>query len=113
MLVPAPVGEGGIEMSKQDDPGENLPKRVSGPQHHAAGAPAVTSAMRQALTQMGPVRTLLTLTSANQLDGFDCPGCAWPDPAGHRHAAEFCENGAKAVAEEATSRRADSSVFAG
>jgi molybdopterin-dependent oxidoreductase alpha subunit len=74
--------------------------------------PAVASAIRQALTQMGPARTYKTLTELNQRDGFDCPGCAWPDPDGHRHAAEFCENGAKAVAEEATTRRADASVFA-
>ena len=44
-----------------------------------------------------------TLLRLNQADGFDCPGCAWPDPdPDHRHTAEFCENGAKAVAEEAT-----------
>ena len=99
-------------MSNKDDRGDELPKRVTGPQHHAAGLPAVASAMRQALTQMGPARTYKTLTELNQRDGFDCPGCAWPDPEGHRHAAEFCENGAKAVAEEATTSRADSSVFA-
>ncbi len=68
--------------------------------------------MRHALTQMGPARTYKTLTELNQRDGFDCPGCAWPDPDGHRHLAEFCENGAKAVAEEATTRRADADVFA-
>ena len=46
----------------------------------------------------------MTLLKLNQVDGFDCPGCAWPDPdPSHRHTAEFCENGAKAVAEEATS----------
>ena len=52
---------------------------------------------------MGVTRTARTLLKLNQVDGFDCQGCAWPDPApGHRHPAEFCENGAKAVAEEAT-----------
>jgi molybdopterin-dependent oxidoreductase alpha subunit len=99
-------------MSEQADHGNDLPKRVTGPQHHAAGVPAVANAMRHALTQMGATRTLKTLTGINQQDGFDCPGCAWPDPAGHRHLAEFCENGAKAVAEEATIRRADAGVFA-
>jgi molybdopterin-dependent oxidoreductase alpha subunit len=99
-------------MSKHDDHGDDLPKRVTGPQHHAAGVPAVANAMRHALTQMGPTRTYKTLTELNQKEGFDCPGCAWPDPDGHRHAAEFCENGAKAVAEEATTRRADAGVFA-
>ena len=47
----------------------------------------------------------------NQDTGFDCMGCAWPDPA-KRHHAEFCENGAKAVAEEATKLRAGPELFA-
>ncbi len=89
-------------MSKTEDHGNDLPRRTGGPQHHAAGLPAVANAMKHALTQMGPKRTLKTLAQLNQHHGFDCPGCAWPDPDGHRHAAEFCENGAKAVAEEAT-----------
>lgn len=98
-------------MSSKDDHGDDLPRSVSGPQQHAAGAPAVASAMRHALTQMGPARTLKTLRRLNQVEGFDCPGCAWPDPDGHRNLAEFCENGAKAVAEEATTARADAGVF--
>ena len=61
--------------------------------------------------QMGARRTALTLTRVNQPTGFDCPGCAWPDPK-NTHTAEFCENGAKAVAEEATLRRVDPSFFA-
>jgi molybdopterin-dependent oxidoreductase alpha subunit len=60
---------------------------------------------------MGPVRTVRTLANLNQRDGFDCMGCAWPDPA-KRHHAEFCENGAKAVAEEATRSRATPELFA-
>jgi len=51
-----------------------------------------------------------TLLSANQPEGFDCPGCAWPDPK-HTSSFEFCENGAKAVAWEATSKRASPEVF--
>ena len=47
---------------------------------------------------MGIKRSLQTLLKVNQKDGFDCPSCAWPDPDGHRKMAEFCENGAKAVA---------------
>ena len=94
-----------------EDHGNDLPRRISKPQHHAAGLPAVANAMRLALTQAGPGRTLKTLTQLNQHHGFDCPGCAWPDPDGHRHAAEFCENGAKAVAEEATTARATPHLF--
>src|SRR5207342_1676955 len=51
------------------------------------------------------------LLQVNQPDGFDCPGCAWPEPADPAHL-EFCENGAKAVAEEATRRRVDRAFFA-
>ena len=62
---------------------------------------------------MGPTRTARTLLQLNQVDGFDCMSCAWPDPdPEHRHKAEFCENGAKAVAEEATTTRAEPSLFA-
>ncbi len=96
----------------QADRGNDLPRRTEEPQTHAAGFPAVLSAFRQALSQMGPRRTLRTLTHVNQVEGFDCPACAWPDPQGHRHVAEFCENGAKAVAEEATTQRADPALFA-
>ncbi|ADB53541.1 FdhF/YdeP family oxidoreductase [Conexibacter woesei] len=86
--------------------------RVShGPEHAAAGVPAVVWSMRHSLSRMGPVRTARLLARVNQKSGFDCPGCAWPDPE-HRHAAEFCENGAKAVAEEGTTRRADAAFFA-
>jgi molybdopterin-dependent oxidoreductase alpha subunit len=51
-----------------------------------------------------------TLLRANQPEGFDCPGCAWPDPK-HTSSFEFCENGAKAVAWEATTKRATPEVF--
>jgi molybdopterin-dependent oxidoreductase alpha subunit len=62
---------------------------------------------------MGVRRTALTLARVNQATGFDCPGCAWPEPPpGHRGHAEFCENGAKAVAEEATLRRVTADFFA-
>jgi molybdopterin-dependent oxidoreductase alpha subunit len=61
---------------------------------------------------MGPVRTAATLTRLNQRHGFDCPGCAWPEELGGRKVAEFCENGAKAVAEEATKRRVTPEFFA-
>ena len=69
--------------------------------------------MKRSLDQMGATRTARTLLRLNQVDGFDCQGCAWPDPdPEHRHTAEFCENGAKAVAEEATTDRCKPSFFA-
>ncbi|EKT79541.1 formate dehydrogenase subunit alpha [Rhodococcus opacus M213] len=79
---------------------------------YAAGVPAVLVSLRRGLEQMGPVRTARTLMRLNQRDGFDCPGCAWPETPGHRKHAEFCENGAKAVAEEATTRTVTPEFFA-
>ncbi|MFJ9561804.1 FdhF/YdeP family oxidoreductase [Streptomyces fuscichromogenes] len=92
------------------DPVQDAPQ-VAEPKHAAAGLPAIGHTLRIAQQQMGLKRTALTLLRVNQKDGFDCPGCAWPEP-DHRHAAEFCENGAKAVAEEATLRRVTPEFFA-
>ncbi|WP_186627240.1 FdhF/YdeP family oxidoreductase [Rhodococcus sp. BP22] len=86
---------------------------IGTPKTHAAGLTAVAVSMKRALGHMGPVRTAKTLLDLNQAEGFDCMSCAWPDPdPGHRHVAEFCENGAKAVAEEATTTRATPEFFA-
>ncbi|MGW7072698.1 FdhF/YdeP family oxidoreductase [Streptomyces sp. NPDC054855] len=96
--------------SPKGDPVQDAPQ-VAEVQHAAAGLPAIGHSLRMAQQQMGVRRTALTLLRVNQKDGFDCPGCAWPEPE-HRHAAEFCENGAKAVAEEATLRRVTPDFFA-
>ncbi|OBA67997.1 hypothetical protein A5780_09230 [Nocardia sp. 852002-20019_SCH5090214] len=85
---------------------------VTPPEEQAAGVTAVAVALDRAVEQMGIVRTARTLTRVNQRHGFDCPGCAWPEPTGHRRPAEFCENGAKAVAEEATVRTVTPEFFA-
>jgi molybdopterin-dependent oxidoreductase alpha subunit len=77
----------------------------------AAGVPGITHALQAAQQQMGAKRTALTLLKLNQRDGFDCPGCAWPESPERSHF-EFCENGAKAVAEEATLRRVTPEFFA-
>ncbi|BDZ42722.1 formate dehydrogenase subunit alpha [Paraoerskovia sediminicola] len=77
------------------------PTRVGPPKEWVAGFPGITHALAPALRGMGAARTAKLLTSMNQKDGFDCMSCAWPDPS-HRHTAEFCENGAKAVTWEAT-----------
>ncbi|MEU7030895.1 FdhF/YdeP family oxidoreductase [Streptomyces sp. SBR177] len=92
------------------DPVQDAPQ-VAAPQHAAAGLPAVAHTLRIAQAQMGVRRTARTLLKVNQKDGFDCPGCAWPE-GDKRHVAEFCENGAKAVAEEATLRRVTPAFFA-
>ncbi|OAN59229.1 FdhF/YdeP family oxidoreductase [Sphingomonas sp. TDK1] len=61
--------------------------------------------------EMGASSNTLALMHLNQPDGFDCPGCAWPDPK-HSSSFEFCENGAKAVTWEATAKRVDPEFFA-
>ena len=114
----APLGVSGHGFEWGTWPGllpKMIPQRTTSQvghrKHHAAGVPAVLKAMKMSQEQMGVRRTALTLLRVNQPTGFDCPGCAWPDP-GHTHTAEFCENGAKAVAEEATLRRVDRDFFA-
>ncbi|WP_030457765.1 FdhF/YdeP family oxidoreductase [Kitasatospora sp. NRRL B-11411] len=100
-------------MAKQPphrDPAQDAP-HVGPPAHAAAGLPAIGHTLRMAAEQMSPGRTLATLRRINQPGGFDCPGCAWPEP-DKPHLAEFCENGAKAVAEEATERRITPAFFA-
>lgn len=73
--------------------------RVSENEHVATGIPAVLHAMQYAV----PNRALPSLLTMNKHKGFDCPGCAWPEPDQHDlNIVEFCENGAKAVAEETT-----------
>ncbi|WP_461145203.1 FdhF/YdeP family oxidoreductase [Salinifilum aidingensis] len=89
---------------------------VSEPGTAAAGLTGVWVSLRRGWEQMGLSRTVRTLPLLNQRSGYDCPGCAWPDPrkadGEDRSLAEFCENGAKAVAEEATTRRVDREFFA-
>ena len=90
-------------------------ERPRAPEHgetlaSAGGLPAVTTALRHAV-RAGLGRALPALALVNQREGFDCPGCAWPEAA-TRSFVEFCENGAKAVAHEATSRRAGRDFFA-
>jgi molybdopterin-dependent oxidoreductase alpha subunit len=84
---------------------------VGNPKKWAAGVPGVLHSLEYAFEQMGGRRSIRTLARINQTHGFDCPSCAWPD-AEHRKKVEFCENGAKAVAEEATTRRITPDFFA-
>jgi molybdopterin-dependent oxidoreductase alpha subunit len=77
----------------------------------AGGMGAITSTARFLQRESGLGRGAKALLAMNQPTGFDCPGCAWPEPT-HRARLEFCENGAKAIAEEATTRRASPDVFA-
>ncbi len=105
-------------MSKQKRPNPENPESFTGiklgkPKTTAAGFPAVISSMQHVFGEMDAMRGLKALFKVNQKDGFDCPGCAWPDPDDERSPiAEYCENGAKAIAEEATNKKLDAGFFA-
>ena len=94
---------------------DELGLQIGSAKRSAAGVPGVVAAARHVHGQLGLAKTLTkgtrTLLRLNQPDGFDCPGCAWPDP-GDTSPFEFCENGAKAIAEEATERRLTAEFFA-
>jgi len=85
--------------------------KLSKSKNSAAGIPAIISTVKYGLGNMGVIGSLKNLSKVNDFNGFDCPGCAWPDPDNHRSFAEFCENGAKAVADEATRKKANSDFW--
>ncbi len=91
--------------------GEGKKSVVGDPKTWAGGLPAVASSMNHILRETGPFRGMRGLMEMNQIGGFDCPSCAWPDPDQDRSMAEFCENGAKALASEATRKLADAAFF--
>jgi molybdopterin-dependent oxidoreductase alpha subunit len=77
----------------------------------AGGAPAIITAVKAISEEMGLVRGVRTLLKVNQVGGVDCPGCAWPEPDRERSHFEFCENGAKHIADEATTKRVTPEYF--
>lgn len=105
-----------VKEKKPSDSGAQPPEKFTGikltkPSTSAAGVKGVTVALGHVFDEMG-VGGMSTLFKLNQKNGFDCPGCAWPDPDEKRSfLAEYCENGAKAVAEEATRKKADPEFF--
>ncbi|MDB5214849.1 MAG: oxidoreductase alpha (molybdopterin) subunit [Myxococcaceae bacterium] len=100
-----PLGSG-------ETPLERAPIKLRKQPKAAAGIPAIVSTMKYGLRAMGVRRTLRTFLAVNKVDGFDCQSCAWPSPDTHRKAAEFCENGAKAIADELTHERVTPEFFA-
>ncbi|WP_282791670.1 FdhF/YdeP family oxidoreductase [Streptomyces sp. CC224B] len=85
---------------------------VTPPKKWAAGVSAVVHALEYSLEQTSPKKTGVDLLTMNQVGGIDCPGCAWADPApGRRHRNEYCENGAKHINDEATTRRVTADFF--
>src|SRR5258705_488730 len=80
-----------------------LKLKSPGPKKWAAGIPAVVAALSDVMEEGIPFRGTRALFTMNQRGGFDCSSCAWPDPDDDRSpVGEYCENGAKALAEEAT-----------
>ncbi|WP_299104614.1 FdhF/YdeP family oxidoreductase [uncultured Tenacibaculum sp.] len=78
----------------------------------AVGVKAIKSALTHVSEEVGLGKGIRLLAKINQKEGFDCPGCAWPDPDEKRaFLAEYCENGAKAIAEEATKNRVSPMFF--
>ncbi len=99
-------------VSGAQPPPEEKEPRVVRRHTSAAGLYSIYETVKRGKEQMGVGRSFRTLLKVNQKEGFDCPSCAWPDPDGERKAAEFCENGAKAVASEATLARITPQFFA-
>ncbi|HWN68171.1 MAG TPA: hypothetical protein VNM90_11070, partial [Haliangium sp.] len=110
------AGRGGAPARTAETADPGAPARtaeidLSPPSKRAGGMGAIGATLHHLRRETGLARGARGLLQMNQTDGFDCPGCAWPEPE-HRSVAEFCENGAKAFAEEATRKRATPEVFA-
>jgi molybdopterin-dependent oxidoreductase alpha subunit len=107
-----------VSINKQDTIHSENPEtlkdiKLSSIDKTAAGFKAVAVSAKHILEEMNVSRGFIALQKLNQVDGYDCPGCAWPDPDDKRSAiAEYCENGAKAVAEEATTKTLRPDFFA-
>ncbi|SFJ68523.1 FdhF/YdeP family oxidoreductase [Planctomicrobium piriforme] len=95
-----------------EHPEHPLHLKQHAPEKKATGLPAVLNSFYYSWSEAGLIRGTLPLLQLNQKNGFDCPGCAWPDPDGKRSAFDFCENGAKAVAHESDQRRLTADFFA-
>lgn len=102
---------------KRRDPNPENPETLldlhrTAPEDAAAGMAGVYSGLKFVLNELPLGRGIKALSKLNQKNGFDCPGCAWPDPDGERSSlGEFCENGIKAIAEEATNRKLTAEFF--
>ena len=106
-VVALPVLEPSHEPARIADPARaDAAGMLAEPSHAAGGFGAIWATARHLQRDSGIIRGTKALLAMNQPEGFDCPGCAWPEPSAKvRNRIEFCENGAKAVAEEATRER--------
>ncbi len=85
---------------------------VKEPHPTAAGYPGIRESLKHTFREMGVVRSTKALFNMNQEEGFRCPSCAWPVPENPSPIAEYCENGAKALADEATREHIGADFFA-
>ncbi|MFK7899596.1 MAG: FdhF/YdeP family oxidoreductase [Cyclobacteriaceae bacterium] len=103
---------------KRPEQTELTPEELTGlkktaPKTNSVGATAIVSSLNQMAKYMPPLDAIKASLKMNQKGGFDCPGCAWPDPDDERSAlGEYCENGFKAIAEEISKKTIDRSFFA-
>ncbi|MEO6187923.1 MAG: FdhF/YdeP family oxidoreductase [Ginsengibacter sp.] len=103
-----------VEKPNAENPEEFTAKlKVKDPEKVAAGVEAVYQSGKQVFGEAGIIRGMKALLALNQMGDIDCPSCAWPDPDDDRSSvAEYCENGAKAIAEEATTKSLRADFFA-
>jgi molybdopterin-dependent oxidoreductase alpha subunit len=104
-----PLTKNGVPSAQP--PEETNPAEVNPLSKVAGGLPAIAATLRTTSAEMGLIRGVRTLLTLNQVGGVDCPGCAWPEPDRERSHFEFCENGAKHVADEATTKRVTPEFF--
>ncbi|ATC65633.1 hypothetical protein CMV30_17720 [Nibricoccus aquaticus] len=100
-----------MKLPDAQPPIETQGTELKQPPHAAAGLRALQKSVAITSREMGLVRGAKLLLKVNQVDGFDCQSCAWPSPDFDRHVAEFCENGVKAVADEATTQKITREFF--
>ncbi len=102
-----------VEQPSAENPEKLLDLELTEPKEWAAGMPAVYEAVKDLVHETGLLRGMGASLKMNQKGGFDCSSCAWPDPDDDRSPiAEYCENGAKALAEEATTKKLTGEFFA-
>ena len=103
--------ERGNEIASPQPPVETDAIQIAKPARVAAGFTSLIKAAEITLQEPGLVRGIKALRQLNPFEGIDCPGCAWPDPDEERSINEYCENGVKAIAEEATAKRITPDFF--
>ena len=100
------------ERTNAQAPEEFTGIKIKEPKKDSAGISGVITALSHVQKSLDLSTAVKTMFKVNQKGGFDCPGCAWPDPDDERSAlGEYCENGIKAISEEATKRRLEPDFF--